>query len=248
MHAETIEIRTPDGIATAYEVTPDADGKRAGILFFMDGLGLRDALRGMADRLGAAGCHVLLPDLYYRVGRELHWDPREVFGNPDKLAEMRKQIVGMTVDNVMCDVGTFLDVLGARADVDAARLGAVGYCMGGRFAFLAASHHADRLRAVAAIHPGGLVGADASSPHLCAPSMKARLYFGRASDDAGFSDEHARALEEALTRAGVRYQLDLYAAKHGWAVSDTPVYDAAEAERHVRNVLALFHDELAPRA
>ncbi len=248
MKKETIEIRTPDGVAAAYEVTPDGAGEHAAILFFMDGLGVRDALRAMADRLGAAGYHVLMPDMYYRVGRELHWDPREVFGNPEKLAEMRKQIVGMSTDNVMRDARAYLDTLGARPDVDGSRIGAIGYCMGGRFAFLTASHYPERLRAAAAIHPGGLVSPDPTSPHLGADHVLARLYFGRASEDASFSDEHARTLDEALTRAGVRFQLELYAAKHGWAVGDTPVYDAAEAERHWKAILALFADELAPRA
>jgi carboxymethylenebutenolidase len=245
MKTETIEIQTADGTASAYEVTPDGPGPHAGVLFFMDGLGLRDALRRMADRLGAAGYHVLLPDMYYRVGRELHWDPKEVFGNPERLAEMRKQIVGMTTENVMRDVTSYLDTLASRPGVDGARLGAVGYCMGGRFAFVTTSQHPDRLRAAAAIHPGGLVTAEPTSPHLGADRVEARLYFGRASDDGSFTDENARVLDEALTRAGVRFQLELYAAKHGWAVDDTPVYDAVAAERHWRAVLELFASELS---
>jgi len=248
MKRETVEVRTPDGVASAYEVTPDGAGEHAGVLFLMDGLGLRAALRTMADRFGAAGYHVLAPDMYYRLGRELHWDPKEVFGSPEKLAELRTRIVGMSVENVMRDVGAYLDALASRPDVDASRIGTVGYCMGGRFAFLAASHFPDRLRAVAAIHPGGLVAPDAASPHLRAEHVKARVYFGRASEDASFSDDHQRTLEAALTKAGVRYQLERYAARHGWAVSDTPVHDPAETERHFRAVLALFAGELGPRA
>jgi carboxymethylenebutenolidase len=245
MKTETTEIKTPDGIATAYEVTPDGAGKHAAVLFFMDGLGIRDALRAMADRLGAAGYHVLMPDFYYRVGRELHWDPREVFGHPEKMAEMRKQIGGMTPDAVMRDAAACLDTLASRPDVDAKRIGAVGYCMGGRFAFVTASRFPDRLRAAAAIHPGGLVTPEPASPHLGAAGVKARLYFARASEDANFSDDHQRALDEALTQAGARYQIEPYKARHGWAVGDTPVYDAAEAERQWAAVLALFATELA---
>jgi carboxymethylenebutenolidase len=247
MKTETIELRTPDGVATAYEVTPEGVA-HAGVLFFMDGLGLRDALRSMADRFGEAGYHVLAPDLYYRLGRELHWDPKEIFGKPEALAALRARITGMTVENVMRDVAVYLDVLGSRADVDASRVGAVGYCMGGRFAFVASSYFPDRLRAIAAIHPAGLVAPDAASPHLRAEHVKARVYFGRASEDAGFSDEHERALEEALTKAGVRHQIERYAGRHGWSVSDTPVYDATESERHFRAVLSLFDAELAARA
>jgi carboxymethylenebutenolidase len=248
MKTETIEIRTSDGTASAYEVTPGGSAKRGAILFFMDGVGLRDALRRMADRLGAAGYHVLLPDLYYRVGRELHWDPREVFGKPEKLAEMRKTIGQLTPEMVMRDVDAFLGHLGSRADVDLSRLGVVGYCMGGRFALLTASHFPDRVRASASIHPGGLVTPEPTSPHLRLAQVKARVYVGRASDDASFTEEQAQTFDDALRSAGVRYQLERYAAKHGWAVDDTPVHDVAEAERHYRAILALFRAELGPDA
>ena len=50
--------------------------------------------------------------------------------------------------------------------------------------------------------------------------------------------------EQALAALGKRYQMEHYEARHGWAVIDTPVYDAAEAERHWKAILALFAEEL----
>jgi carboxymethylenebutenolidase len=222
---------------------PDGQGKRPAIFFLMDGLGYRPALKAMAERLASHGYHVLLPDLYHRVGKHVHFDPA-VITQPEKMGEMRKLIGSLTPDMLMGDIAASLDVLGSRADVDATRVGAVGYCMGGRNAFVAATRFPDRLRATASIHPGGIVTADPASPHLSAGHAKARMYFGIAKDDMFFTKEQAETLDKTLAALGKRYQIEHYAARHGWAVNDTPVYDEAEAERHWKAILALFAEEL----
>jgi len=51
-------------------------------------------------------------------------------------------------------------------------------------------------------------------------------------------------LEEAFTQAGVTHQIETYPARHGWVFRDTPVYDAAAAERHWQTLLALFASTL----
>jgi carboxymethylenebutenolidase len=243
MQTREIDIATPDGAMSAYEVIPDGEGRRPAIVFLMDGLGYRAALKTMAERLASHGYHVLLPDLYHRVGKHVTFDPAGLT-QPDKVAEMRKLIGTLTPDMLMSDVAACLDVLASRADVDATRAGAVGYCMGGRNAFIAATRFPDRLRATASIHPGGVVTADPTSPHLSAGSAKARMYFGIAKDDVFFTREQADTLDQTLAALGKRYQIEHYEARHGWAVIDTPVYDAAEAERHWKAILALFAEEL----
>jgi carboxymethylenebutenolidase len=243
MQTREIDVATPDGVMSAYEVIPDGEGRRPAIIVLMDGVGYRDALKTMAERLASHGYHVLLPDLFHRVGRHVHFDPA-VMTQPEKIAEMRKLIGALTTDMLMRDVSACLDVLASRAEVDATRVGAVGYCMGGRAAFVAATRFPDRLRATASIHPGGVVTADPASPHLSAGPAKARLYFGIAKDDPSFTKEQAETLDTTLAALGKRYQIEHYAARHGWAVLDTPVYDAAESERHWKAILALFAEEL----
>jgi carboxymethylenebutenolidase len=51
-------------------------------------------------------------------------------------------------------------------------------------------------------------------------------------------------LEQALTNASVDHEIETYQAKHGWVLRDTPVYDAAAAERHWQTLTALFHAKL----
>lgn len=243
MQTREIDVVTPDGAMSAYEVIPGGEGRRPAIVFLMDGLGYRAALKAMAERLAGHGYHVLLPDLYYRVGKHVRFEP-EVMTQPARMGEMRKLIGSLTPDMVMSDVAACLDALASRAGVDAARIGAVGYCMGGRNAFIAATRFPDRLRATASIHPGGIVTADPASPHRAAGSAQARMYFGIAKDDVFFTKEQAETLEQTLAALGKRFRIEHYEARHGWAVPDTPVYDAAEAERHWKAILALFAEEL----
>lgn len=243
MQTREIDLATPDGVMSAYEVFPDGVGPRSAIVFLMDGLGYRPTLKTMAERLASHGHHVLLPDLYHRVGKHVHFDPA-IMTQPDKMGDMRKLLGSLTPDMLMSDVGACLDLLASRPDVDATRVGAVGYCMGGRNAFLAATRFPERLRATASIHPGGIVTPDPASPHLAAGSARARMYFGVAKDDIFFTKEQAETLGQTLSALGKRHQIEHYEARHGWAVNDTPVYDAAEAERHWSAILALFAEEL----
>jgi carboxymethylenebutenolidase len=70
------------------------------------------------------------------------------------------------------------------------------------------------------------------------------VYVAGAIEDQSFPDAMKARLEEALTRAGVDHQIETYPAKHGWVLRDTPVYDAAAAERHWQTLFALFDSTL----
>jgi carboxymethylenebutenolidase len=74
--------------------------------------------------------------------------------------------------------------------------------------------------------------------------MKSRVYVAGAIEDPSFPDDMKAQLEEALTAAGVDHTIETYNAKHGWVFRDTPVYDAAAAERHWESLTALLHAKL----
>lgn len=242
MRRTEFELETVDGPMWVYEVVPSAVA-RASVIFLMDGGGYRPALLAMADRLSSSGYRVLLPDLFHRVGSKVHFDPAW-FAIPEKMAEIRSTIGALTNEMALRDISACLDLLNGRSDADPNRVGAVGYCMGGRHAFVAATHFTDRLRATASIHPGGVVTESPTSPHRGVEKLTAKVYFGVAKNDRSFTYEQTQTLEAQLEGYNKRYKLDHYDALHGWAVNDALVYDQAEAERHWRAVLSLFAEEL----
>jgi carboxymethylenebutenolidase len=249
-----IEIRTEDGVCPAYVFGGNGaagfarDGRRAeagahgapGVLFYMDGIGIRPALFEMGERLASAGYHVLLPDLFYRSGPYQPMDAKTVFTDPAKRAELFSKYMSLTtVANVMRDTRAFLDHLGT-----AQKIGTTGYCMGGRMSLAAAGHYPDRIAAAAAYHPGNVANDAPDSPHLLASRMKAAVYVGGASDDLSFPEEQKQRLAQALSAAGVEHVIETYPARHGWVPSDTLTHDPAAAEKHWKTLLDLLGRKL----
>jgi carboxymethylenebutenolidase len=235
MQPSRIEIPTDDGTCPAYVF---GEPSSPSVLVYIDGIGMRPAMHEIAARIAAAGYHVLLPDLFYRIGQYTAPDPRTLFSDPDVRSQwFAKARAAINVTNTMRDTRAFLDYLPGDVAV-------TGYCMGGRMAFIAAATYPTRIVAAAAYHPGDLVSDAPDSPHLLASSIKASLYIARASDDANFTDDHEQRLAESLRAAHVDHVIERYAAMHGWVPSDTPVHDPVAAARHDATLLAFLQRRL----
>ena len=70
MIEKTLDINTGDGAMETFICHPERGGPHPAVLFMMDAPGIRDELRDMARRLASVGYYVLLPNLYYRAGRD----------------------------------------------------------------------------------------------------------------------------------------------------------------------------------
>ena len=153
MPRENITIQTRDGACPASAFTPtDQQGPWPGVIFFMDGPGIRPILWDMGQRLADAGYLVLLPDLYYRSGHYAPMDPATVFSDPEAKEHLMKLVNSLDRDRKVADAGAFVDCLASRPDIKGDRFGAVGYCMGGNCALTAAGALPGRFAAVASFH------------------------------------------------------------------------------------------------
>ena len=237
---EDIEITTPDGIADAAYIHPRT-GAYAGVLIWTDAFGLRPSFRAMARRLAADGYSVLVPNPFYRVERAPSFPDASVvsFGDPETRARLGPLMGSITApDAAERDASAYIPFLDAQANVDTSKkIGTQGYCMGGPLIVRTAAAQSDRIGAAASFHGGGLVTANENSPHLLAPNIQARMYFGIASNDDAQQPEAKDVLRETFADAGVAAEVEVYAGAHGWCVTDmpaqggTPIYDEADAER-----------------
>ncbi len=245
MPESLVHVTTPDGVAHARLFLPEGAGRAPLVISYMDAGGLRPAMSALAAPLVAAGYAVLQPELYWRSGPYAPFDAATVFSDPPERARVFALMNALSPDQVVADTGAWLASLDAHPAVDARRVGVVGYCMGGRMALFVAAAHANRVVAMASIHGGGLVRPTPSSPHLGAPRIRGRLYFGVADNDASCPADDCAVLGEALTAAGVQHEIELYAgAAHGFAVPDFNALDPAAAARQWVKVLALFDETL----
>ncbi len=100
--------------------------------------------------------------------------------------------------------------------------------------------------AVASFHGGGLVTDKPDSPHLLIPKTKARFLIAIAANDDAKQPEAKDKLREAFAQASLTASVEVFeGTKHGWCPPDSPVYDAAAAEKAWSELLALFKAALA---
>jgi carboxymethylenebutenolidase len=240
MNQQQVSIQTKDGICKAWVLKPDEKGSWPGVVFYMDGFGIRPAMIEMANHIAKQGYVVLLPDLYYRYGAYGPYDPKEI------LKGDFRAIIGpimASTDNHKAaeDTAAFLSYLDNRDDVAGDKIGTVGFCMGGGMALTAAGYYPDRVAAAVSFHGGNLATDLPVSPHLVVPKIKAEVYVAGADKDHGYPPEMAQRLEDALTKAGIRHKSEIYEGKmHGWMKPDMPVYDAQAAERGWKELFALY--------
>ena len=242
LRESTVRVPTPDGIADAFFVHP-AKGKHPGVIIWPDIGGLREVYNVMGRRLAAAGYAVLVVNQYYRSAVAPVLNSFAEWRTPAGQARMGPMIAAINPGGITRDGAAFAAFLDTQPAVNRRKgIGTQGYCMGGPFAFRTAAAAPGRVRAVASFHGGGLVGTAADSPiQLMARTQASFLIaIGRNDDARAPGDKDAlRAAADAAKRPA---EIEVYPADHGWCVADTPIYDAAQAERAWGRLLALYRN------
>ena len=245
-----VDIKTPDGTCDAAFIYPKT-GSYPGVLIWTDAFGLRPAFRDMAKRLAAEGYSVLVPNPFYRVAKAPVFTDVASF-NFQNQADRAKLTPLMGSVNAPGaaekDAAAYIAFLDAQKQVNKAKkIGTQGYCMGGPLIVKTAAAVSNRVGAAASFHGGGLVTANPDSPHLLAPKIKARMYFGIAANDDKQQPDAKDKLKEAFAAAKVPAEIEVYPqSQHGWCVSDmpqqngAPIYNKPDAERAWGKLLALY--------
>src|SRR5436305_5550950 len=127
MIEKTLDIATQDGAMETFICHPERGGPFPAVFLLMDAHGVREELRDMARRLGTVGYYVLLPNLYYRAGRDTIFGP-DVLEPGTERDRMRAVRTRMTIPPVMDDIGAMLAFIDRQEAVKLGPVGAHGYC------------------------------------------------------------------------------------------------------------------------
>src|SRR3954447_14535188 len=243
-----VDIKTPDGTCDAAFIHP-ASGAHAAVIIWPDAFGLRQSMRDMGKRLATEnGYSVLVVNPYYRVAKgTVYPNAATVDFNAerDKLTPLMGSI--NAAGTVEKDAPAFVAWLDSQPQVDKTKkIGTQGYCMGGALVVRTAAAVPDRIGAGGSFHGGGLVTPQPTSPHLLAPKIKARMYFGIAANDDMTQPNAKTKLKESFDAAKVPAEIEVYPqAQHGWCVPDMPkqangqpIYSKPDADRAWSKLLA----------
>jgi len=249
-----VTIKTPDGTCDAAFIHPAA-GVHPGVLVWTDAFGLRPVMRDIGKRIAAEGYSVLVPNPFYRIAKAPLFQNAAVvdFQNERDMAKLRPLMASVNAPGaVEKDAPAYVAFLDQQPQVERTKkMGTQGYCMGGPLVVKTAAIVADRIGAGASFHGGGLVTDRLDSPHLLAPKIKARMYFGVAANDDARQLDAKIKLKHAFAAANVPADVEVYPAKHGWCVPDmpieggSPIYSKPDAERAWARLVALYKTALA---
>jgi carboxymethylenebutenolidase len=202
-----INFRRPDGKNCSAYYTGPASPNAPGIVVIQEWWGLNDQIKGVADKLAAAGCRAVVPDLYR--------------GNVTVEAKEAEHL--MTNLNFGDAAGQ--DVRGAVQYLKGGskKVGITGFCMGGALTILSAVNVPEADAAVAWYGFPPLEYVDASK-------IKMPLLGHFAADDAFFPLAGVDALAAKLRSAGVTFEFHQYKAGHAFANETGPHHNPAAAE------------------
>jgi carboxymethylenebutenolidase len=251
LNGRMLDIPTSDGTMDTYAVQPESGGPYPLVVLLMDVWGLREELFALARMVAARGYACVVPNLFYRAGK-IRYEKRNDDGKmvsfdtlPVELqGEMQRLGRGIDRAMVRTDIGALLSTCAGMAKAGPA--GAIGFCLGGRIAFLAAQEFPARFRATASLHGVFLVTDVADSPHRLSGEMRGEVYCGHAEHDRFSAPELLAALAQGFDGlSGVTYRHRLHAgAQHGYSLPDRDVHDSAAYDADWREIFAMLDRQL----
>jgi carboxymethylenebutenolidase len=245
MIEHTLDIATKDGAMETFVCHPERGGPFPVVMFLMDAPGIREELRDMARRLGTVGYYVLLPNLYYRAGRDTIYGPDVLTHGSAEHARMRAVRTRMTIPPVMDDVAAMLAFADQQEVVMHGPVGVHGYCMSGPYALAAAARYSHRIAAAASFYGTWLINDAEESPHRNLDKIRGEAYIACAEHDDLAPLSLVEELRTLFAHAGTRGEIELYpGVHHGFAFPERWCYDKPAAERHWERLLALYRRQL----
>ena len=210
-----------------YLALPPA-GRGPGLVLFQEIFGVNPHIRGVAEQYALDGFVVLAPDVFWRGA------PRVELGYEGEDRQRGITLMqGLTPAETLADIGAAVAALRARPETAGQRLGAFGYCLGGRLAYLAAA--TTPIDAAVPFYGGGIHGQLDR-----APSVRCPIQFHYAGHDDSIPPAAVESVRAAF--AGKRAEVHVYAeAKHGfncWARSTYHPPSAALAHGRATAFLA----------
>jgi carboxymethylenebutenolidase len=241
----TRDIPTRDGAMESFICHPERHGPHPAILMLMDAPGIREELRDIARRLASIGFYVVLPNLYYRAGRDSVFGPGVLAAGDPERERMRAIRTKMTIPPVMSDVAAMLAFLDAQPAVKPGAVGTHGYCMSGPYALAAAARFPGRIAAAASIYGTWLVSEAEESPHLTLGQGRAELYICCAEHDDLAPLPMVAELQALFDASGARGELEIHpGVHHGFAFPERWCFDKPAAERHWERLISLYRRSL----
>jgi carboxymethylenebutenolidase len=218
-------IVAADGHSFAAYVNRPAEATAA-VVVLQEIFGVNHYIRSVVDKFAAAGFWAVAPALFDRVKRgvELNYDEAGI-------AEGKKIAFDLKQDEVLKDIAAALQY--ARTEVPGAKVGVVGYCLGGSFAWLSATG----LNPQAAVcYYGSLIARTAQET----PKCPVQMHFGDKDKGIPLSDV------DRIRTAHPHIPIYVYQAGHGFSCDERGSFAPEASALASSRTLEFLNEHLAP--
>ena len=211
VHTEAIEYPGETGVVSAYQARPEGDDELPGVVVIHENRGLNAHIEDIARRVAQEGFLAIAPDALSPVG-----------GTPEDPDEARSLIGQLDSEATVKNFVAAIEYLKTHPS-STGKVGAVGFCWGGRMANQMAVHSPDLVAAVP------FYGSQPAAEDV--PKIKASLLLHYAGLDERVN-KGIPAFEAALKEASVDYTLHMYeGAQHAFHNDTNPDRYHPEAAR-----------------
>jgi carboxymethylenebutenolidase len=237
VQTKTIKVETADGSMDVYEAVPDGGAQR-GVVVIQEAFGVNDHIEDVTRRFADAGYHAVAPHIFHRAGGGTA--PYEDF------SKVLPLFAGLDDDGLLRDIDAATDHL-RQAGLADSQIGVVGFCMGGRVAFLVAARRS--LGASVGFYGGGIVTSrfPQFGPLIDEAKSLKTPFLGLFGDkDESIPVEDVERIRTEMTKGSVANDVVRYAdAGHGFHCdARAGHYDAEAAADGWNRTLAWFDQNL----
>lgn len=221
---KTREISRSDMKGGGYLAIEDGAGPRPGIVVIHEAYGLNQQIKDVTRRLARSGYAALAVDL---------------FSGRNRAVCMARYLAGMLRGSVnrfgIDDLRASLTYLAKQPEIDASRMGAIGFCLGGGFAVAWACTDS-RLKVIAPFY--------ATNPRPLEVVRRLCPVVG-SYPGKDFTARSGLALERELERSGIANDIKIYPnTRHSFFNDRAATYDKHAAEDSWLRVIKFFGDQL----
>lgn len=220
-----IEFDSPTGKTPGYLAIPES-GSGPGVVVIQEWWGLVDHIKDLVERFAKAGFVALAPDLYHGKATT----------SPDDAGKM---LMALNIDKASNEIKAAADYLLSLSEVSPAKIGTVGFCMGGQLALYSATKNPDSISACVdfyGIHPNAAV----DPKELQVPLL---AHFGKGDDmvTKGWAEDLVKSFKDA----GKSVEAHYYDAGHAFFNDTRPqVYVPEAAQLAWERTLEFFRGAL----
>lgn len=220
---ENVTLTVSDGTPMdAFVARPAGEHRAPGMMIFQEAFGVTAHIRDVALRFAREGYVAIAPELFHRTapGAELSYTD---------FSAVMPHMQALTNENQQSDIRAAFSWLQKDSQADSARIGCVGFCMGGRTSYLASA--TVPLQAAVSFY-GSAIGPSSRGPSLLplAEQLHAPMLFFWGGLDKHIPPEQTRPIEDALQEAGKEFvNVRISFADHAFFRDGGPNYSAKAA-------------------